>query len=336
MAITIKDVAKKAGVATSTVSRTIKDSPSISPETKEKVRKAMEKLGYTPNFSAQSLASKTTKTIGVILPPFNSTERTNNPFFLEILHAISQACNQKSYIVSLAAGDSTEELLDSVRLMHLHKRIDGFIILYSINKDPVIHYIHDNHIPYVMIGKPHEFENETMYVDNDNFLSGKTATNYLIRFGHQKIAYVGMENNEIVNQERYFGYQMAMNQSNLKTEPFFNIENDEGYLEFVNYLKKERPTALIAVDDIFALSLFQILSSLGLSVPDDISLISFNNSMLLTVNHPYLTTVDIHVNDLGKQAVFKLVDKLSGDGSPTPNLIIPHTIIERETVKNIQ
>ena len=116
MAVTIKDVAALAGVSPSTVSRTCKDNPSISRETKEKVRKAMLQLGYEPNFQASNLASQNSKTIGIILPP-SDRETFENPFFLETIRGISQFCNGRQYISTIVTGQNSEELLGAIRTM---------------------------------------------------------------------------------------------------------------------------------------------------------------------------------------------------------------------------
>ncbi len=332
MAITMKEVAEEAGVATSTVSRTIQNRSSISNSTKEKVRKAMEKLGYVPNFSAQSLASRQTRTIGVILPPFSQPEKASDPFFLEILRASSKVCSEREYTVAIASGDTTKELLESVRLMYLRKRIDGFLLLYSKLGDPVSRYLHDHNVPYVLIGCPVEFENEVSYVDNDNVLAGKMAAHFLIEKGHRKIGFVGFDQQEKVHQDRYTGYQVAMKQANLPTTSFYILEQANEYLQFQEYLRTEKPSALIAVDDLFALRLMQVVSVSNFKIPEDISLLSFNNSLLATFAHPFLTTIDIHAMELGRQATLQLLTKLSGDQEPIIKRTIPHELIQRETV----
>ena len=131
---TIKDVAKKAGVSPSTVSRTLKDNPAISEETKVKVRAAMEELGYVPNSAAQMLATGLTHSLGVVLPPLTDRENISQPFYMEILTAINEEASCHSQVVSFATGATLEELVKQVELMHRQKRADGFIILYSERK----------------------------------------------------------------------------------------------------------------------------------------------------------------------------------------------------------
>ena len=172
MAVTIKDVAALAGVSPSTVSRTCKDNPSISRETKEKVRKAMMTLGYEPNFQASNLASQNSKTIGIILPPTSDRETFENPFFLETIRGISLFCNGRQYISTIVSGQSSEDLLSSIRTMVRSGQVDGFILLYSKEDDAIIEYLNEEGLLYVLIGKAQQFANLTIYIDNDNVLAG--------------------------------------------------------------------------------------------------------------------------------------------------------------------
>ena len=139
MAVTIKDVAALAGVSSSTVSRTCKNNPSISEETKEKVRRAMAQLGYEPNFQASNLASKNSRTIGIILP-VSAREAYENPFYLEAIRGISQLCNKRQYINTVITGESEEEILQVIKTMARSGQVDGFIVLYSRQDDPCLLY----------------------------------------------------------------------------------------------------------------------------------------------------------------------------------------------------
>ncbi|MFS0988321.1 LacI family DNA-binding transcriptional regulator, partial [Enterococcus durans] len=141
MAITVKDVAKKAGVATSTVSRVINDHPSISEATKKKVRKIMDELGYVPNITARNLGKRVSSAIGVILPPLDSKERIGNPFYLEIMDAINEEARHHDMTTAIATAKNFDVLLENVQRMHLQKQVDGFILVYSDSEDPVIDYL---------------------------------------------------------------------------------------------------------------------------------------------------------------------------------------------------
>ncbi|MFY9902790.1 MAG: LacI family DNA-binding transcriptional regulator [Trichococcus sp.] len=336
MTVTIKDVAREAGVATSTVSRTLKDSPLISENTKVKVRQAMQKLGYTPNFAAQNLANKSTQTIGVILPVGTMGNPAQNPLFLEMIQEIGVVCNEQKYMISLATGKTMAELKDSVRLMHQRKLVDGFILLYSEAKDPIRKFLHDEKIPYALLGKPDVYENETIYIDNDNRLSGKSAADCLIQHGHQRIGYVGLTPSQVVDKERYKGYSDALRDANLTVHPELYFETPDDFMAFQEFLEETKPTGLVVGDDRLALRVLQYLQLDKYKVPDDISLISFNNSVFATLSHPFLTTIDIHVQELARQAAALLIRQLNEPSALLPKMIVPHEVIERETVMRVR
>ena len=189
MPITIKDVAKLAGVSPSTVSRTCTNHPSISKQTKAKVRKAMQELGYEPNFQASNLATRNSRTIGIILPDSES-EVYQNSFYLEAIRGIGQFCNQKQYMNTLITGSNEKEVLQVIKTMLNSGRVDGFIVLYSKKDDEVLEYLYDNGITYVLVGKASINPNQVIYIDNDNIQAAKEATDYLIQLGHEKIAFL--------------------------------------------------------------------------------------------------------------------------------------------------
>ena len=152
MAVTIKDVAALAGVSSSTVSRTCKNNPSISEETKEKVRRAMAQLGYEPNFQASNLASQNSRTIGIILP-VSAREAYENSFYLEAIRGISQLCNKRQYINTVITGESEEEVLQVIKTMARSGQVDGFIVLYSRQDDPIADFLYNEGFLYVLVGK---------------------------------------------------------------------------------------------------------------------------------------------------------------------------------------
>ncbi|MEF3351953.1 LacI family DNA-binding transcriptional regulator [Paenibacillus sp. GYB006] len=329
MAVTIKDIAKRANVATSTVSRVIQDSPKISEATKARVRKEMKALGYEPNFSAQSLANKMTQSIGIIMPDAEIAI-FQNPFFLESIRGISELANEKNFTMAIVTARTDEELLDRVKMMTRANRVDGFIVLYSKSEDPVIDYFHNEKIPYTVIGKPQQYVNETTHVDNDNFQAGKDVTQYLIELGHEYIAYVGADVSRTVHKERVRGYQRALQDSGLFTDeqyildPCFTKEDLDLLFKLPN-----RPTALIVGDDMYALPLQTMLSQLGFSLPEACSLVSFNNLRFTEMLNPPLTSVDIDIFTLGYQAAKSLIEKILDPKEMTKHIIVPHRIVER-------
>lgn len=332
MAITVKDVAKKAGVATSTVSRVINDHPSISETTKKKVRKIMDELGYVPNITARNLGKRVSSAVGVILPPLDSKERLGNPFYLEIMEAINEEARHHGVTTAIATAKSFDVLLENVQRMHLQKQVDGFILVYSDSDDPVIDYLYEQQIPFTLIGQPYHHENEIIYIDNDNQLLGKQATEFLIDNGHKNILFVTNTTHESLYFERYFGYQKAMMLAGLSAQPSVTLEQAEDYLDFDTILKKAEATALVVIDDIFALRTMQLAQMYGYIIPETLSMISFNNSIFSTLMHPYLTSIDIDISELGRVAMQKLQELIHEEMSNGVRLVIPHRLIKRETV----
>ena len=332
MAITVKDVAKKSGVATSTVSRVINDHPSISEATKKKVRKIMDELGYVPNMTARNLGKRISSAIGVILPPLDSKERIGNPFYLEIMEAINEEARNYDMTTAIATAKNFELLLENVQRMHLQKQVDGFILVYSDSQDTVIDYLYQNHIPFTLIGQPYHHENEIVYVDNDNQLLGKQATEFLIQNGHKNILFVTNTTHESLYFERYFGYQKAMMMAGLPALSSVVLEHPEDYLSFEKTLKENEATALVVIDDIFALRTMQLAQMYGYVIPETLSVISFNNSIFSTLTHPYLTSIDIDISELGRVAMQKLRELIHEELSSGVRLVIPHRLIKRETV----
>lgn len=335
MPVTIKDVAALAGVSPSTVSRTCKDHPSISKQTKEKVRSAMAKLGYEPNFQASSLATQNSRTIGIILPP-SEKEAYQNAFYLEVLRGISQFCNQKQYINTIITGQNEEEILQAIKTMSKSGLAEGYIVLYSREQDPVLDYLYEEGLLYVLIGKAYRNVNQTIYVDNDNVLAGREAAAYLLSLGHKRIAYLSGDHSLLFNSDRKAGYILALTEKQLPFLPDFCVEVPEvpeAQNQTLNELltRKDRPTAVLVSDDILAMALEKVCIRLGLAIPEDLSIISFNNSLFARLSSPPLTSMDINSCQLGREAASQMISHIENPDLMATKIIVPHHMVERES-----
>lgn len=338
MAVTIRDVAALAGVSPSTVSRTCKDHSSISRETKEKVRFAMAQLGYEPNIQTSSQTIPSPQIISIILPP-SSREVYENAFYLEAIRGISQFCNGREYISTVVTGQDDEEILRAIQTLGKEERMGGYIVLYSKQEDAIIDYLYNEGLLYVLIGKAKQFVNQTIYIDNDNLLAGKEATEYLYSLGHRQIAYVGSECTMLFSVERKSGYQLALAEHNLPFHPNYCIEVNQFSLDnqlFYKLLQQEnRPTAVVASDDILAVALEQICTQCGLSVPKDLSIVSFNNSLFARITSPQLTSIDINSHQLGIEAASQLINHIENPNLLATKIIVPHSLIIRGSCQQI-
>ena len=335
MAVTIKDVAALAGVSPSTVSRTCKNNPSISEETKERVRKAMAELGYEPNFQASNLASQNSRTIGIILPA-SAKEVYENSFYLEAIQGISHYCNGRQYMTTIVTGQDEAEILAAVRSMSRSGKVDGFIVLYSKKEDPVIDYLFNEGLLYILIGKATQYTNQTIYIDNDNLLAGREAAEYLYQLGHRRIAYLGSDSSLMFSADRKAGYQLALASHQLPVRPEYCVEvknvsenNEEAIRGLL--MQKDRPTAILVSDDILAVSLERVCLENHLAIPEDLSIISFNNSLFARLTSPQLTSIDIGAGQLGSEAASQIINHIENPNLLATKIIVPHHLIERDS-----
>lgn len=339
MAVTIKDVAKLAGVSPSTVSRVCNNNPTISKETRERVQKAIQELGYELTISQDSQPTFVSKNIGVILPP-SAQDAYENTFYLKAIRGISQICNQRRANTCIVTGQDYEEVLQSVQNLHRSGRVDGFIVLYSRKNDIVIDYLCEHGLLYVIVGKASDLPSQTICVDNDNLLASREATDYLYSLGHRRIAFIGGKTEYMHASDRRDGYHLSMMLHGLSAVNAYHLEMEDvrshEYQDLIRLLQSpERPTAFVVSDDMLALALERVCTHLGLSIPEDISIIAFNNSLYAQLAAPQLTAVDINSYSLGREAANQILNHTENPNLPATKTIIPHTIAERKSCMRI-
>lgn len=337
MATTIKDVAKLAKVDPSTVSRVIANNPRISEKTKQNVREAMEELGYYPNHHARSLANQSTQTIGIVMPSSASGATLfQNPFFPQVIQGISKEAHDKHYGIYMTTGNTEEEIREEVLGMINGRRVDGLILLYSSVGDPLIDLLQSMNFPFVIIGKPYHNQTSITHVDNDNVQATFDATNYLLHLGHKKCAFIGGAAGLVVTADRLRGYELALQHAGIPLRNDYVVHQSfeqEGGRQAIKKLVTvpDPPTGLIVADDIMALGVISTLTEMEIRVPEDISIISFNNLLLCDYCSPTLTSIDINIFQLGTEATGALFNLINGETKPGGRFIVPHHIVERNS-----
>ena len=330
MSVTIKDVAKHASVAPSTVSRVIADHPRISDKTKKRVREAMKDLGYHPNLIARSLANQSTKMLGLVMPG-SADVIFQNPFFSNVLVGLSESAHEKQYALQMTTGKTEDEIFEGVVDMVQGGRVDGLILLTSKVDDKLMEYLRLRKFPFVVIGKPYKHAEEITHVDNDNFRATKEVTEYLLGLGHERIAFIGGSIHLVVTIDRLLGYEKALRGAGIKLNEKYVFHEEflsEGGREAVSELLKleEPPSALVVADDLMALGVLNTLSELGVTVPEEISVVSFNNVLFAETANPPLTSVDINIFALGYEAAKNLILLIDNPTEPVKRIIIPHEL----------
>ncbi|AQQ52076.1 LacI family DNA-binding transcriptional regulator [Planococcus lenghuensis] len=339
MTVTIKDVAKHAQVSPSTVSRVIADNPRISPKTKEKVKEVMESLGYHPNFQARNLVIQKSQTLGIIME--NSAALAfQNPFFPEVLRGISAAAHKSQFGLYLSTGATEEEIFEEVVAMTLGKRVDGVILLYSKIGDRVMEYLKNSGVPFSVVGRPYAQAETISYVDNDNVQIAKEVTDYLIGLGHRHIAFVGGTADYVVSLDRLKGYQQALTDAGLPFIQEYIAErnpmqsDEEGAIRRLMELPI-RPTAIVTHDDLVAYEVISYLEDMKLSVPEDVSVIGFNNHAISEHLKPPLSSVDISIYELGVQAANLALEKILDETAAVRKVTVPARLIERGSCQQL-
>jgi DNA-binding LacI/PurR family transcriptional regulator len=334
MTVTIIDVAKKAGVSPSTVSRVISNHPRISTATATKVREIMRELGYHPNMMAKSLVSKTTNTLGVILPR-PAEELFLNLFFPEFIRGILSQSSRAGYDLVMTSGASEREEMDAITRLVKGRRVDGILLLSSRQNDPVISFLHEDKFPFVLIGRSPEYP-DVVSVDNDNVQAAFDATKHLVSLGHKRIGFVSGPPNLVISKDRMEGYQRALSEAGLPSRSQWIVEGEflqeSGYRAMSMIMSlPERPTAMVIIDDLVAIGVLRGLTELGYSVPRDISIVSFNNVAVSQLTNPPISSIDIGIYQLGYAASQTLIASIQGDSLHTNRTLIPHRLVLRES-----
>ena len=336
MGVTIKDVAKKAGVSIASVSRVINDSKPVAPETKEKILKVIEETGYKPNAMARGLKKNESGLIGLITPDME------NGTFAELVKGIESVIEKNS--MNLIVSNSKGEIERELKELHIFKeqQLDG--IIFSGVKFTKKHkeYFDRYKVPTVVVSQ--KFPGSGLpYVDINNYEAAYQAVKYLITNNHSKIALIhGPLYDKSAGEERYNGYFKALNEAGIEINDDYikegNFTIKSGYQAMEEILKEndKLPTAVFAASDRMAIGILDCCLDNGISVPEDISIIGFDDIELATVVRPKLTTVNVDHSEIGKKAVEILVDKIKNDNHQSPFYEADFKIMERETVSRLK
>ncbi|HHW12874.1 MAG TPA: LacI family transcriptional regulator [Firmicutes bacterium] len=333
MRVTINDIAKKAQVSPSTVSRVIADSPLISAATKEKVLKIIKEMNYHPNIIARSLVNRSSRIIGVVMPGM-AEQSFQHPFFPELLAGIASMANKEGYKILLANVATLDEEREMVKELTFGSITAGLILLTSRDQNPTVDQLVEVGFPFVVIGRT---ENPYVnWVDNDNFLIGYQLVEHFLDQGHRRVAFLGYSPGVTVTRDRLHGYKKALVDHGIPFCEELVVESEfisaNGYDLMKRLLAlRERPTAVIACDDLLAFGAIKAIHEAGLKVPVDIAVAGINNVPLAEFYNPPLTSVKINAFTLGKKAFEMLQTVLTSDVRSYNRAIIPAELVVRSS-----
>jgi len=340
-AITIKDIAKALGISTSTVSRALRDSHEISPETKQLVLDCAEKLNYRPNPIALSLKERRSLSIGVVVCEIA------NSFFSQIINGIESIAYDKGYNVIISQSNESYER----ELMDLHylssRSVDGLLISLSTETNDISHLLslHQKGLPIVMFDRvSHDIPTHNVVVDN--FRGAYEATEHLLQNGYRNIAAIANSEFLSITAERLSGYKEALQKYGIQYDPAYVKHCFYGGMVFseieeaVNklYTLKRKPDAIITMSDKLTTGCLKTLIRRGMRVPADIALVGFSNSDIAELLNPSLTVIRQPALEMGKAATELLLQLIESkrpvtqfeNRVMTPQLILGNSSLKRQ------
>lgn len=326
---TIKDVAKIAGVSPSTVSRVISNSSKISESTKQKVYLAMKEVGYKPNIIARSLANKSTKTLGLILPDTDNHQNIN-PFFVQLMRGISFYAQKRGYYILYAYCTSEQNKKKVVEDLVDSRWVDGIILSTLEQSDESIQFLEQVEKPFVVVGRP-DLSEHVLWVDNDNFHIMYNVVSQLIREGNQKIGFLGGPQGFTVTKDRLEGYKKALESRGIEYDGnlvrFSEYDECKGCEACREILKSKDLDALVTTDDLLAFGALKASQESNYPV----NVVGFNNTVLADYVTPSLSSVDIKADQLGHYAAKLLIDHLENNQTQIKNYIVDAAFVDRES-----
>ncbi|CAK6493401.1 HTH-type transcriptional repressor PurR [Pantoea sp. Nvir] len=329
---TIKDVAKRAGVSTTTVSHVINKTRFVAEETRNAVWQAIQELHYSPSAVARSLKVNHTKTLGLLA---TSSEA---PYFAEIIEAVEHHCFERGYTLILGNAHNDLQKQRAYLSMMAQKRVDGLLVMCSEYPDDLLKMLEENrNIPMVVMDWGESRGDFTDTVLDNAFQGGYLAGRYLIERGHRDIGAIPGQLERNTGGGRHAGFLKALEEAGISVRPEWIVQGDfepeSGYQAMQQILQqKQRPTAIFCGGDIMAMGAICAADEMGLRVPQDISVIGYDNVRNARYFTPALTTVHQPKAQLGEKALEMLLDRITSKREVSQTIEVHPTLIERRSV----
>lgn len=326
--VSIKDIARAAGVTSSTVSRALRDSSRVNPETKKRIQRIADEMDYVPSAIARSLVTNRTYTIGVVVTTITDL------FFAEVVHAIEETASRfgNSVVLAVSRGRSEREL-EAIRSLR-ERRVDGIILISGCSGTESLCSEVTAGVPLVIINSAHE-EHIGLSVEVDNVGGGKIAALHLLDLGHERIAHIAGPVGEWDAVERQRGYEQALQERGLPVDPSLVVRGDSrptGGIEAMEQLLalSHRPTAVFCYNDATAIGAMRAARRAGWSIPRNLSVLGFDDIDLAPFLEPPLTTIAQPKQQMGESAV-KMILELVAGAEHVQNCVLPSQLVIRDS-----
>jgi LacI family transcriptional regulator len=331
--VTIKDVAREVELSVTTVSRALNGYDDVAEDTRSRIEAAARALDYHPNVMARSLQNSRSNAVGLVIPPY--FHHASDAFWLEFIGGVASACAHRGVDLILSATDGPGGAEERFRRLTRSRRVDGVLICDVLRSDPRIGYLQKHRLPFVAFGRTTDNQNYS-FVDVDGGAGVIQAMEHLLSLGHQRIAYLDVDQSFGFAHFRLEGYRTALAQAGLPYDPELVKDglNDRSALAAAEqiFALPDCPTAIFAAADFLALAVLKAARSAGLNVPGEISVAAFDDNPMVQQANPPLTAVSQPNRTLGEQAARVLLDRVNGPDQPSvQRLIVPTLVIRQST-----
>ena len=327
----MKDVARLAGVSTSTVSHVINDSRFVSAAIREKIEAAIRELNYAPSALARSLKMNQTHTIGMLLTA------SSNPFYAEVVRGVENSCYERGYSLVLCNTEGNEDRMNRSLETLLQKRVDGLLIMCTESRQPSAEILaRYPGVPSVMMDWA-PFEGDSDIIQDNSLLGGELAANHLIACGYTRIACIAGPLDKTPARLRLEGFKKAIAAAGLPLPSNYVIDGDfefQGGFNGMNALLacKMRPQAVFTSNDAMAVGAYHALYQAGLRIPEDMAVMGYDDIELARYMTPPLTTIHQPKDELGELAIDTLIHRLQAPGGSQQRLVLTPELVERQSV----
>lgn len=340
--VTIRDVAKKAGVSVAIVSKALNDYPDVSPKTKQRILEIAKEMNYSPNIVAKNLSSKKQKTIGLITSGFLNTEGKDDSNVFDLFKGVYTAAEENQYEFAIYLTDTIKQKQKSYAKFCQERNIGGAVLMGIRVDDPYFTELLDTKIPCVLVDiYVEEARKHIGSVSTNNVDASYEMTTYLLDKNHRNIAVMAGSKAAYVNERRLMGVEKAFREYGLDLQEsnilYGNFSEEEAYSLSKEYLEhvEEMPTAFICFSDLMAYGVMKAVKEKGLKIPDDISVTGFDGLPINEFTNPPLTTVNQDFYEIGRQAAL-LLQELIENKDVDRRRYVPHQIVERESVQTLR
>lgn len=331
--LTIEQIAQLANISRSTVSRVLNNHPHVRPDVRDRVLRVISEQGYTPQAAARSLASRRTNVIGLLIPR-STTVIFNDPFFAQVIQSVTEACAQFGYFLMLSMVRTEHEQGFYDRILR-SRHFDGMIMLSSDIDDPILPQVLKDRMPLTLIGSHPYFENIS-WVDAEQRHGARNAVAHLVALGHRRIGTVTGPLEMQAGIERRDGYKQGILEAGLPIIHDYIVTADwtqqGGYKAMQQLLAlPQPPTAAFIASDTMAIGAIRAINEAGLSVPDDIAIIAFDDLPSASYANPPLTTVRQPISEMGATAVKLLLDQFEDPEKSVVQVRLPTQLVIRSS-----